>query len=50
MKPFVSVPLVTVNAEGEWNAERDVLISYSTVPKFPSSTWDWIGLYKVILP
>ncbi|XP_019401416.1 PREDICTED: inositol polyphosphate 5-phosphatase K isoform X2 [Crocodylus porosus] len=47
MKPFVSVPLVTVNPEGEWNAERDVLISYSTVPKFPSSTWDWIGLYKV---
>lgn len=32
-----------------WSAEHDVLISYSAVPGFPSSAWDWIGLFKVML-
>lgn len=39
-----------LNPEGEWSAEHDVLISYSAVPEFPSSAWDWIGLFKVMLP
>ncbi|XP_009674199.2 inositol polyphosphate 5-phosphatase K isoform X2 [Struthio camelus] len=47
MKPLLSVPFVTLNPEGEWSAEHDVLISYSAVPEFPSSAWDWIGLFKV---
>ncbi|NXH47645.1 INP5K phosphatase, partial [Dicaeum eximium] len=47
MKPLVSDPLVTLNAEGEWSAEHDVLINYSAVPGFPSSAWDWIGLFQV---
>ncbi|XP_074830326.1 inositol polyphosphate 5-phosphatase K isoform X2 [Natator depressus] len=47
IKPLLSTPLVTLNPEGEWNAARDVLISYSTLSEFPSSTWDWIGLYQV---
>ncbi|XP_042713996.2 inositol polyphosphate 5-phosphatase K isoform X2 [Chrysemys picta bellii] len=47
IKPLFSTPLVTLNPEGEWNAAQDVLISYSTVSEFPSSTWDWIGLYQV---
>ncbi|XP_074869481.1 inositol polyphosphate 5-phosphatase K isoform X3 [Carettochelys insculpta] len=47
MKPLLSTPLVTLNPEGEWNTSQDVLVSYSTVPGFPSSTWDWIGLYQV---
>ncbi|XP_028942825.1 inositol polyphosphate 5-phosphatase K isoform X1 [Antrostomus carolinensis] len=47
LKPLVSDPLITVNPEGEWSAEHDVLISYSAVPDFPSSAWDWIGLFKV---
>ncbi|XP_038231426.1 inositol polyphosphate 5-phosphatase K isoform X5 [Dermochelys coriacea] len=47
LKPLLSTPLVTLNPEGEWNAARDVLISYSTLSEFPSSTWDWIGLYQV---
>ncbi|XP_043386795.1 inositol polyphosphate 5-phosphatase K isoform X1 [Chelonia mydas] len=47
VKPLLSTPLVTLNPEGEWNAARDVLISYSTLSEFPSSTWDWIGLYQV---
>ncbi|XP_075024870.1 inositol polyphosphate 5-phosphatase K isoform X3 [Calonectris borealis] len=47
LKPLLSDPLVTLNPEGEWSAEHDVLINYSAVPEFPSSAWDWIGLFKV---
>ncbi|XP_040471222.1 inositol polyphosphate 5-phosphatase K isoform X1 [Falco naumanni] len=47
LKPLLSDPLVTLNPEGEWSSEHDVLISYSAVPEFPSSAWDWIGLFKV---
>ncbi|KAM6049357.1 inositol polyphosphate 5-phosphatase K isoform 2-T2 [Chlamydotis macqueenii] len=47
MKPLLSDPLVTLSPEGEWSAEHDVLISYSAVSEFPSSAWDWIGLFKV---
>ncbi|XP_017598445.1 PREDICTED: inositol polyphosphate 5-phosphatase K, partial [Corvus brachyrhynchos] len=47
MKPLVSDPLVTLSPEGEWSAEHDVFMRYSTVPEFPSSAWDWIGLFQV---
>ncbi|NWI68467.1 INP5K phosphatase, partial [Todus mexicanus] len=47
LKPLLSDPLVTLNPVGEWSAARDVLINYSAVPEFPSSAWDWIGLFKV---
>uniref|UniRef100_A0A8B9SCN0 Inositol polyphosphate-5-phosphatase K n=1 Tax=Apteryx owenii TaxID=8824 RepID=A0A8B9SCN0_APTOW len=47
MKPLLSIPSVTLSPEGEWSAEHDVLISYSAVHEFPSSAWDWIGLFKV---
>ncbi|XP_068010734.1 inositol polyphosphate 5-phosphatase K isoform X2 [Melanerpes formicivorus] len=47
LKPLLSEPLVTLSPEGEWSAEHDVLINYSAVPEFPSSAWDWIGLFKV---
>jgi len=50
LKPLLLDPLVRLNPEGEWSAEHDVLISYSAVPEFPSSAWDWIGLFKVMLP
>ncbi|XP_069617437.1 inositol polyphosphate 5-phosphatase K isoform X2 [Ranitomeya imitator] len=47
MKPLILAPSVTLTAEGEWNADHDSLISYSVSKDFPSSTWDWIGLYRV---
>ncbi|POI27117.1 hypothetical protein CIB84_009132 [Bambusicola thoracicus] len=47
LKPLLSDPLVTLSPEGEWSSEHDVFISYSAVPGFPSSAWDWIGLFKV---
>ncbi|XP_010640464.1 inositol polyphosphate 5-phosphatase K isoform X1 [Fukomys damarensis] len=47
LKPLMSVPLITMMAEGLWTMENDMLISYSSTPDFLSSSWDWIGLYKV---
>lgn len=47
MRPLILEPPVTLRAEGEWNADHDSLISYSVSKDFPSSTWDWIGLYRV---
>ncbi|NXA35321.1 INP5K phosphatase, partial [Eudromia elegans] len=47
IKPLLSNPSVVLKPEGEWSSEHDVVISYSAVPEFPSSTWDWIGLFKV---
>ncbi|XP_075710294.1 inositol polyphosphate 5-phosphatase K isoform X1 [Rhinoderma darwinii] len=47
MKPLILAPSVTLRAEGEWNADHDSLISYSVSTDFPSSTWDWIALYRV---
>ncbi|XP_071431217.1 inositol polyphosphate 5-phosphatase K isoform X3 [Pithys albifrons albifrons] len=47
LKPLLLVPLVVLNPEGEWSADGDVTIRYSAGPEFPSSAWDWIGLFKV---
>lgn len=40
-------PLVRLQAEGDWSADMDAMVVYSPLQPFSSSTWDWIGLYKV---
>ncbi|XP_014905959.1 inositol polyphosphate 5-phosphatase K-like isoform X2 [Poecilia latipinna] len=40
-------PLVSLHAEGDWSADIDSIVLYNPLQPFPSSTWDWIGLYKV---
>ncbi|KTF79982.1 hypothetical protein cypCar_00020278, partial [Cyprinus carpio] len=45
MQKMYETPLVQVSAEGEWRADFDALITYSLLQSFPSSAWDWIGLY-----
>uniref|UniRef100_A0A9J8AN99 Inositol polyphosphate-5-phosphatase Ka n=1 Tax=Cyprinus carpio carpio TaxID=630221 RepID=A0A9J8AN99_CYPCA len=47
LRKIYETPLVQVSAEGEWSADFDALITYSLLQTFPSSAWDWIGLYKV---
>ncbi|XP_039742209.1 inositol polyphosphate 5-phosphatase K isoform X4 [Pteropus medius] len=47
LKPVVFIPMITLMHEGLWTTENDILISYSSTPDFLSSSWDWIGLYKV---
>ncbi|XP_078061753.1 inositol polyphosphate 5-phosphatase K-like [Mustelus asterias] len=39
--------LVELLPEGEWIPGCDAVISYCMLDEYPSSTWDWIGLYKV---
>ncbi|KAL4608468.1 inositol polyphosphate 5-phosphatase K-like [Arapaima gigas] len=46
LKKKCETPLVRVEASGEWSAAEDGLVTYSVLEPFPSSTWDWIGLYK----
>lgn len=40
-------PLVRLQPEGDWSADMDAMVAYSPLQPFRSSTWDWIGLYKV---
>ncbi|MCI4386123.1 hypothetical protein PGIGA_G00058700 [Pangasianodon gigas] len=47
LRKVYETPLVHVCAEGEWSADLDALVTYSPLEQFPSSAWDWIGLYKV---
>ncbi|KAG8002253.1 Inositol polyphosphate 5-phosphatase K [Nibea albiflora] len=47
LKKMHSAPLVRLQAEGDWSADMDAMVLYSPLQPFPSSTWDWIGLYKV---
>lgn len=47
LKKMHETPLVRVYAEGDWSADMDAMVIYSPLQPFPSSSWDWIGLYKV---
>ncbi|XP_051891433.1 inositol polyphosphate 5-phosphatase Ka isoform X2 [Pristis pectinata] len=43
----ITQPLVELQAEGQWLPGRDAVISYCTAEDYPSSSWDWIGLFKM---
>uniref|UniRef100_A0A7N8WQE0 Inositol polyphosphate-5-phosphatase K n=1 Tax=Mastacembelus armatus TaxID=205130 RepID=A0A7N8WQE0_9TELE len=47
LRKMYKTPLVRLQAEGDWSADIDAVVLYSPLQPFPSSTWDWIGLYKV---
>ncbi|XP_076591144.1 inositol polyphosphate 5-phosphatase Ka isoform X1 [Chaetodon auriga] len=47
LRKMYGTPLVRLQAEGDWSADLDAMVIYSPLQPFPSSTWDWIGLYKV---
>jgi len=47
MRKKVDTPLVTLTMDGHWNADEDNTFTYTILENFESSTWDWIGLYKV---
>ncbi|KAM9318185.1 inositol polyphosphate 5-phosphatase K-like isoform 2-T2 [Pholidichthys leucotaenia] len=47
MRKMYDTPLVRLQPEGDWSADIDAMVVYSPLQPFPSSTWDWIGLYKV---
>ncbi|XP_030010004.1 inositol polyphosphate 5-phosphatase K isoform X1 [Sphaeramia orbicularis] len=47
LRKCFDTPLVHVSPEGVWSADHDALLNYTVQEDFMSSTWDWIGLYKV---
>uniref|UniRef100_A0A3Q2XL24 Inositol polyphosphate-5-phosphatase K n=1 Tax=Hippocampus comes TaxID=109280 RepID=A0A3Q2XL24_HIPCM len=47
LRKHFDTPLVHVSPEGIWSADQDALLNYTVQEDFLSSTWDWIGLYKV---
>ncbi|XP_016383928.1 inositol polyphosphate 5-phosphatase K-like isoform X2 [Sinocyclocheilus rhinocerous] len=47
MRKNVETPLVTLTVEGHWSADEDATFTYTILENFESSTWDWIGLYKI---
>ncbi|XP_053278329.1 inositol polyphosphate 5-phosphatase Ka isoform X1 [Pleuronectes platessa] len=47
LRKMYETPLVHLQAEGEWCADIDAMVLYSPLQPFRSSSWDWIGLYKV---
>ncbi|XP_034023681.1 inositol polyphosphate 5-phosphatase Ka isoform X2 [Thalassophryne amazonica] len=47
LQKIYNTPLVRLQSEGDWSADIDAVVLYSVLQPFPSSTWDWIGLYKV---
>ncbi|XP_020492506.2 inositol polyphosphate 5-phosphatase K isoform X3 [Labrus bergylta] len=47
LRKIQTTPLVRLQPEGDWSADIDSMVLYSPLQPFPSSTWDWIGLYKV---
>lgn len=47
LKKMYETPLVRLYAEGDWSADMDAMVVYSPLQPFRSSSWDWIGLYKV---
>ncbi|KAI3373674.1 hypothetical protein L3Q82_022268, partial [Scortum barcoo] len=47
LRKCFDTPLVHVSPLGVWSADQDALLNYTVQEDFMSSTWDWIGLYKV---
>lgn len=47
LRKIYETPLVRLQPEGDWSADIDAMVVYSPLQPFPSSTWDWIGLFKV---
>lgn len=44
----VDIPLVTLIVEDEWREVSDAVAAFKVTPNYSRSSWDWIGLYKVL--
>ncbi|KAK2879652.1 inositol polyphosphate 5-phosphatase K isoform X3 [Channa argus] len=47
LRKYFDTPLVHVSPVGVWCRDKVALLNYTIQEDFMSSTWDWIGLYKV---
>lgn len=48
LRKCFDTPLVHISPVDVWSADHDALLNYTIKEDFMSSTWDWIGLYKVL--
>lgn len=48
LKKCFDTPLVYISPVCVWSADQDAFLTYTIQEDFMSSTWDWIGLYKVM--
>ena len=48
LRKYFDTPLVYISPAGVWSADQDAQLTYTVQEDFMSSTWDWIGLYKVL--
>lgn len=47
LRKVYDTALVHLQPVGDWSADIDAMVLYRPLQPFPSSNWDWIGLYKV---
>ncbi|XP_068442006.1 inositol polyphosphate 5-phosphatase K-like isoform X2 [Clinocottus analis] len=47
LRKMCDAPLVSLQPDGDWSADMDAMVLYSSLQPISSSPWDWIGLYKV---
>lgn len=47
LRKCFDTPLVYISPVGVWSADEGACLTYTVQEDFMSSTWDWIGLYKV---
>ncbi|XP_029030458.1 inositol polyphosphate 5-phosphatase K isoform X2 [Betta splendens] len=47
LRKYFDTQLVHVSSVGVWSADQDAQLNYTIQQDFLSSTWDWIGLYKM---
>lgn len=48
LRKCFDTPLVYICPVGVWSADEAACLTYTVQEDFMSSTWDWIGLYKVL--
>ncbi|XP_069366039.1 inositol polyphosphate 5-phosphatase K isoform X1 [Paralichthys olivaceus] len=47
LRKCFDTPMVHISPVGVWSGDQDAVLTYTVQEDFMSSTWDWIGLYKV---
>lgn len=48
LRKWFDTPMVYIFPVGVWSADEGACLTYTVKEDFMSSTWDWIGLYKVL--
>uniref|UniRef100_H3BWQ3 Inositol polyphosphate-5-phosphatase K n=1 Tax=Tetraodon nigroviridis TaxID=99883 RepID=H3BWQ3_TETNG len=47
LRKCFDTPMLYISPVGVWSADEGACLTYTVQEDFMSSTWDWVGLYKV---